>query len=99
MKTFQIFLGLVVLMLVLWTAAAPVVNADDKMLIGGVADGCACGDDSSRTCKALEGQSCSTKVTRCNSGTAKKCSDQSGGGSLPCSMSSGCTNERMQTCE
>lgn len=97
MKTLQFLLGLAILVFVLWTAIAP-VNANSKMLIGGVGDGCACGGDLTRTCTAQQGQTCSANITLCDSGTGGTCRDTHGMGAFPCHFSDGCKDERSQTC-
>ena len=57
MKKFQVFLGLAVLVLVLWAAATP-VNASDLSLIGSwvpTAPGCPCDVDDPRPCADYAG--------------------------------------------
>jgi hypothetical protein len=55
MKKFQVFLGLAVLMLVLWTVATP-VNQNNDSLVGAwiVGPACCSGTDTDR-CRAYEG--------------------------------------------
>lgn len=99
MKNYQLFVGLAVLVLTLSVCVGmnkPLL-ADGK-LIGGVADGCPCKNDSSRRCTSTEGNTCLTNVIRCDDGVDGNCTDHSGAGSLPCSLDSKCVSVRMQSC-